>query len=970
MRRLTKSFFIVLIFVEISFSAVSEEVKRQVIPVGMFNVYSREDGNLGLPTPDLQEVWQGMPTDWGGGYYPYEACNLVQHYWPSSLPSAPAGQDANVAWWIDYLSQVYEAGNENSEVRLRAIVGALYEPYDVYGETWLINFIKALCEWEQSGLQNGVIAGWYLAEEPMGSAHNYNIGVFDDMVAAIEYAESEGGYRRHDRYVDVTLGGAHYSPQNLIRFTRAADVVMISGGTYLWQISGAQPVYYPKWENIHKNLYHARNIIFPDRDRNGLPRPEIHIVLEVYDAKGYGQPTNWEIRQQIRTALSPDVKIYGKTSEPADGIWFFWWTGLTFENDDRVSDWVFGRRVAEAIEMEMAEMTGNRREIQSQNMPPRSRFAFSDTGAFNPDESAIPYELAVPGKVQVEVLDSDMTLMDIFDMGVQSAGLLHRFGGPRWTLSSYELDGEYIFRLYVDLILMDTAKVEVKSRPGLTSPSHIPEVWSKEDVVKVVWRPPALSSGLRGFSYLWNTSPSSYPARTANLSPSSRELESEPLPDGNSHYFHLRSVDNEGNWSTPAHIGPFYIDSTPPPPITVLVSDSHSIGGWSTDNTLDISWAPAQDSTSGLRGYSYLWDTSESTLPPENVNLGWAVTSISSEPLPDGQWFFHIRGVDVAGNWNGEAKHLGPFGIDTQPPSSPRDLTSISHKVAVWSNQNDIVLSWQPAEDEVSGIAEYLALWDTSDETTPTISDAQTSLIGGEIHSFSLPDGNNHYFHLRSMDRAGQLSEETSHLGPFYIDTTPPSRVREITLFDSEGHRRNPQNWLTNGDIRLQWQRVEDEGSGVAGYAIVLQMNSGVKEEWKERKEGGSGRMEGWKDIEHATGLLDDGEWIFQIRAQDVAGNLGEISEILVRIDSYIATPEVSSPTHPDSEKWYPDNSPIFTWTFPTVGRPTDEDTSGIAGYSWTWDNLPSTIPDETLELGSNATTFQIPNSEFRIPNS
>ncbi|MFQ6042255.1 MAG: Ig-like domain repeat protein, partial [Candidatus Poribacteria bacterium] len=975
MHQFTKFFSIVSIFVAISFSAVSEEVKRQAIPVGMFNVYSREDGNLGLPTPDLQEVWQGMPMDWGGGYYPYEACNLVHHYWPSSLPRGFAGQDANAAWWIDYLRQVYEAGNENGEVRLRAIVGALYEPYEAYGEAWLINFIKTLCEWEQSGPQNGVIAGWYLAEEPMGSAHNYNVGVFDDMVAAIEYAESEGGYRRHDRYVDVALGGAHYSPQNLIRFTRAADVVMISGGTYLWQISGAQPVYYPKWENIHINLYHARNIIFPDRDRNGLPRPEIHVVLEIYDTKGYGQPTNWEIRQQIRTALSPDVKIYGKTSEPADGIWFFWWTGLTFENEDRVSDWVFGRRVAEAIEMEVAEMTGNRREIQSQNMPLRSRFAFSDTGAFNPDESTIPYELSEPGKVQIEVLDADMTLMDTFDMGVQSAGLLHHFGGPRWTLSSYEPDGEYIFRLYVDSILMDTAKVEVQSRPGLISLSHIPEVWSKENVVKVAWRPPALSSGLRGFSYLWNTSPSSYPEQTANLSPSSRELESEPLPDGNSHYFHLRSVDNEGNWSSPAHLGPFYIDTTPPSPITDLVSVSHAIGQsrWSTDNTIDISWTPARDSASGLRGYSYLWDTSESTLPPplakgaggissEAVNLGWAVTSISSEPLPDGQWYFHIRGVDAAGNWNNEARHLGPFGIDTQPPSSPRDLTSISHQVAVWSNQNEIVLSWQSAEDEVSGIAGYLALWDASDETAPTISDAQISLISGETHSFTLPDGNSHYFHLRSMDRAGQLSAETSHLGPFYIDTTPPSAVNELTLFDNEGQARNPQDWLRDGNVRLQWQRAEDEGSGIAGYAIVLQMGSA---EWK------GGRVEGWKEGEDEsiqeyipTAPLSDGEWIFQVRPQDVAGNLGEISEITARIDSYLATPKVNSPSHPDSERWYPDNTPIFRWTFPTkVGHPT-EDISGIAGYSWAWDNSPATVPDETLELPGDATTFQIPSSD------
>ena len=141
MRQFIKFFPIMFIFVTISLRTMGEELKRQAIPVGMFNVYSKEDGNLGLPTPDLREVWEGMPTDWGGGYYPYEACNLVQHYWPKNLPRVYVEQDVNAAWWIDYLRQVYEAGNEDGNVRLRAIVGALYEPYDVYGETWFIDFI-------------------------------------------------------------------------------------------------------------------------------------------------------------------------------------------------------------------------------------------------------------------------------------------------------------------------------------------------------------------------------------------------------------------------------------------------------------------------------------------------------------------------------------------------------------------------------------------------------------------------------------------------------------------------------------------------------------------------------------------------------------------------------------------------------------------------------------------------------------
>ena len=37
---------------------------------------------------------------------------------------------------------------------------------------------------------------------------------------------------------------------------------------------------------------------------------------------------------------------------------------------------------------------------------------------------------------------------------------------------------------------------------------------------------------------------------------------SAPLPGG-SYYFHLRTRDNAGNWSAPAHVGPYVVLGTP-----------------------------------------------------------------------------------------------------------------------------------------------------------------------------------------------------------------------------------------------------------------------------------------------------------------------------------------------------------------------------------------------------------------------
>ncbi|MDQ3987059.1 MAG: hypothetical protein M3280_11270, partial [Actinomycetota bacterium] len=55
-------------------------------------------------------------------------------------------------------------------------------------------------------------------------------------------------------------------------------------------------------------------------------------------------------------------------------------------------------------------------------------------------------------------------------------------------------------------------------------------------------------------------------------------------------------------------------DSTPPTDPSVS-SSSHSTSTWSTDPTVDVTWSGATDAASGVDGFSYLWDTSATTLP-------------------------------------------------------------------------------------------------------------------------------------------------------------------------------------------------------------------------------------------------------------------------------------------------------------------------------------------------------------------
>ena len=113
---------------------------------------------------------------------------------------------------------------------------------------------------------------------------------------------------------------------------------------------------------------------------------------------------------------------------------------------------------------------------------------------------------------------------------------------------------------------------------------------------------------------------------------------------------------------------PLLGDLSGPTGPTGLASPSHALNFWSSDTTVDVAWTAATDE-SGLAGYSVAWDHAAATVPDTTQDIG-AVTAAISPALADGDWYFHIRPVDTAGNWAVGAAHLGPFRIDATPPQS------------------------------------------------------------------------------------------------------------------------------------------------------------------------------------------------------------------------------------------------------------------------------------------------------------
>jgi hypothetical protein len=214
-------------------------------------------------------------------------------------------------------------------------------------------------------------------------------------------------------------------------------------------------------------------------------------------------------------------------------------------------------------------------------------------------------------------------------------------------------------------IFIDTV---VPSAPIVTSPTHIIEQLSNNNNPTFSWtcHDNADGSGIGGYSYILDHSAFTTPDLILEPTGTSRSVTCQGISDG-TWYFHVRAADNSNphNWGAASHFGPILIDTVAPS--TPQISSPHEIGVSTTDND-PVFFFPSLDNVggSGIEGYSYVLDHSETTIPAAFVSDADIIKIYSN--VADGVWYFHVRARDNARNW-GPTGHYGPIIIDTTAPS-------------------------------------------------------------------------------------------------------------------------------------------------------------------------------------------------------------------------------------------------------------------------------------------------------------
>ena len=258
--------------------------------------------------------------------------------------------------------------------------------------------------------------------------------------------------------------------------------------------------------------------------------------------------------------------------------------------------------------------------------------------------------------------------------------------------------------------------------PTNVSSDPAESTWSTDNTVEVTWTDSVdAGSGLDGYSILWDTTSNTVPDDTIDIQENVETATSAPLADGDSHYFHIRAVDNAGNWVATVHVGPFFIDTTEPAAVTDLATSNP------TRTSMDLSWTAPGDDTSGTATYDIRYSTSNITVATWDTD-----TQCTGEPTPsaDGSaenftvpsltdattYYFAIKTADKVSLWSdlsnvasGTTQNSPPVLSDgAVSPTSGYTSTTFTYSVVYTDADNDPPASPMVSIDD--GLPEDMAV--------------------------------------------------------------------------------------------------------------------------------------------------------------------------------------------------------------------------------------------------------------------
>ena len=359
-----------------------------------------------------------------------------------------------------------------------------------------------------------------------------------------------------------------------------------------------------------------------------------------------------------------------------------------------------------------------------------------------------------------------------------------------------------------DGITVDTAPCNINIT-SLISPTHDFDIWNKKsqnNKPKFIWNGNGGASGEYGYSYILNTNPNPtgldmIPEGNPNNFASENNTQYWNVIDGIL-YFHVRCVDNAGNWG-PAETKEVKIDtsrpSTPQIEYRYVIKD--------TASNFTFSWTESIDTESSVKYQFELYNSSvfNSTYLVNKSNL--SVTNITIELLNDTAYYPRVMSWNNAflnSSWSSNVSTI----VDQKGP----EIDIIIPICNVTTNSPVVRLNTdEPASCQI---------WENNEK--PYMEYTGSRYHETLLHSLSLPS---HTYYVKCYDLIGNPSEEN---WSFSVDgDSVPVEVGSIGIapryFTGQIAELNVQLNTTHGGVSADDFKVVLNGTNLTSddYAIT-----------------------------------------------------------------------------------------------------------------------------------------------------
>ena len=184
------------------------------------------------------------------------------------------------------------------------------------------------------------------------------------------------------------------------------------------------------------------------------------------------------------------------------------------------------------------------------------------------------------------------------------------------------------------------------SQPGevsIVSSSIDTYTWTNTTTITVNWQSPEITGvgNIAGYSFIWDETENTDADTTAECDNSIIQNNSPALSDGDNHFFHIRAVDENGNWGDTTHYGPFYIDTIAPEIFSFSI-ENNAVATMNTTITLEPQCTDYYGSGIGTVQAGINGSPLSDTIPAGELTL--------PEDLAYGPIEITVQVTDIAGN--------------------------------------------------------------------------------------------------------------------------------------------------------------------------------------------------------------------------------------------------------------------------------------------------------------------------------